>query len=286
MVWAKLDDEILDNPKVSRAGPLGFALHVAAVTWCCRNLSDGFIPIGRVGSLLDFSCFGMSQHCSGKEPEMPAVDALDVADWLADCELWHKVPGGFQLHDFLEYNPSKEKVISERQRGSERKDKHRMLSVRDPALASRPPRPRQQRGAPEEPVLPRNGLASASGGPVPVPVPERDLKTPLPLVAPPTGPEPVTQVRAKPRKPETPCPPSEASAETVAAWASGWRVPADHPEFSGWLDHHRKSDARWRDWAAAWRTWLKNASRFGQRQFANAIVQSGDNRAWKLPENF
>jgi hypothetical protein len=60
-----------------------------------------------------------------------------------------------------------------------------------------------------------------------------------------------------------------------------------HGEFAGFIDHHRKSDKRFRDWSAAWRTWLRNSSKFGARlPFANAIVQSGDNRAWKIPEGF
>ena len=31
-MWARLDDAILDNPKIIAAGPLGFALHVVAIT--------------------------------------------------------------------------------------------------------------------------------------------------------------------------------------------------------------------------------------------------------------
>ena len=53
-MWARLDDAILDNPEeIIAAGPLGFALHVAAITWCARNLTDGFIPQApRVAQLL------------------------------------------------------------------------------------------------------------------------------------------------------------------------------------------------------------------------------------------
>jgi len=96
-------------------------------------------------------------------------------------------------------------------------------------------------------------------------------------------PEPVTKIGR--RKPETPCPASGASAGELRDWAEGWKIPVGHGEFIGFLEHHRKSDARWRDWAAAWRTWLRNAPLFARgAQRAGAIVQSGDNRAWKLPE--
>lgn len=53
MTWAKLDDAILDNEKIAKAGLVGFAFHVAAITWCARNLTDGFVPSQRVACLLD-----------------------------------------------------------------------------------------------------------------------------------------------------------------------------------------------------------------------------------------
>ena len=72
-------------------------------------------------------------------------------------------------------------------------------------------------------------------------------------------------VRAKGRnrKPESDCPFSDATADAVTAWASGWKIPTDHPSFANFLDHHRKHQSRWRDWAAAWRTWLRNDAKFG-----------------------
>lgn len=66
------------------------------------------------------------------------------------------------------------------------------------------------------------------------------------------------------RKPETPCPGSDASADAVEAWAEGWRIPTGHAEFVGFLDHHRRRDERFRDWAAAWRTWLRRAPDFAR----------------------
>lgn len=76
--------------------------------------------------------------------------------------------------------------------------------------------------------------------------------------------EPVTAVRSR-RKPETPCPESGAGAGEIRDWAERWKIPDGHGEFQYFLDHHRKADTRWRDWTAAWRTWLRNASRFAGR---------------------
>jgi hypothetical protein len=117
MVWAKLDDEILDNPKIAEAGPLGFALHVAAITWCCRNLTDGFIQRQRVRALLDFD--GLSVKVGEGEfvRHDKDADAIDLAEHLVDVGLWKHDPDGrgYWLHDFLEYNPSRADVLAERQ---------------------------------------------------------------------------------------------------------------------------------------------------------------------------
>lgn len=87
------------------------------------------------------------------------------------------------------------------------------------------------------------------------------------------------------RKPETPAPESHASLEVVQAWASLWGIDAQHTEFQAFLDHHRQDDTRRRDWLASWRKWLSNARKWG-RSRQQTLVQSAENRAWKMPEGF
>lgn len=116
MVWARLDDSILDNPKIARVGVLGFALHVAAITWCARNLTDGFIPEARVGGLVYLE--SVLEHDPNQDrlmgpDESPRgfhITAWYVAESLVKAGLWHEVEGGYQIHDYLVYNPSKEEV--------------------------------------------------------------------------------------------------------------------------------------------------------------------------------
>ncbi len=262
MVWAKLDDQILDNPKIANAGVFGFALHVAAITYCCRTLSDGFVPVARVACLLDFGgvmwdrgnpagVAGVGESMGGRhggDPNAIAVHLVMVGLWR-----WDEERRGYWLNDFLDYNPSKEKVLSERKRATVRKDKvrpeQRMLSVRNSGLV----RPESARTSAE----PRPESAAGSDGPVPVPVPKRSIGT--------ASPPPDAAPKSR-RKPETPCPESGATPEAVKVWADGWKIPVGDPEFQRFLDHHRKGDARWRDWAAAWRTWQGNVSRFAKRE--------------------
>jgi hypothetical protein len=152
-MWARLDDAILDNPKIIAAGPLGFALHVAAITWCARNLTDGFIPKRRVAQLLDLSSLHVRE--ATRPRALHAVTAERVADDLARIGLWHDRGAHWEVHDYLVYNPSKPEVLARRARDRTKKRKQRRgLGVSPPVS------PGDSRGNLRYPV------------PVPVPVPE------------------------------------------------------------------------------------------------------------------
>ena len=83
MVWARIDDSILDNIKIQKVGVNGFAMHVAAITWCARTLSDGFVPEVRIDLLLP----------------LDRTAVTNTVDMLVYVGLWEKVPGGYQIHD-------------------------------------------------------------------------------------------------------------------------------------------------------------------------------------------
>ena len=169
MVWARIDDAILDNPKIVRAGVYGFAMHVAAISWCCRNLTDGKIPTGAVIKLLtlqqvafqsgnslalvdveaetgstlsqrDTSVTGdeITRDSATSSPSDSAsgdrfgayrtgLDPLVVANHLVSIGLWTKVSGGYEIHDFLAYNPSKLQVYSKRKKATKRQRSRRSV---------------------------------------------------------------------------------------------------------------------------------------------------------------
>jgi hypothetical protein len=49
-----LDDAMLEDPRIANAGPICFAVHVAALLYCSRNQTNT-IPWARVNCLLDLS---------------------------------------------------------------------------------------------------------------------------------------------------------------------------------------------------------------------------------------
>jgi len=107
--WVKLDDGVGEHPKIVALTDSAFALWVMGLAYCNRNLTDGFIP-ERVGH-------GQLRYCDGNPT--PFVREL------VDSGLWEPILGGFAVHDFTEYQPSKAQVLAEREASRERVRKHR-----------------------------------------------------------------------------------------------------------------------------------------------------------------
>lgn len=107
MAWAKLDDRYDDNPKIKRAwlmhmGAVG--LHSMAVTYCCRHELDGLLGDAWIKEKL---------------PVKRDRDAICAA--LVECGLFEVVADGFVVHDFLDFNPSREELRERREKDRVRK---------------------------------------------------------------------------------------------------------------------------------------------------------------------
>lgn len=109
MTWVRLDEEFPDHPKVAAAGPLAAWLHVCALAYCNRYLTDGFVPAGQVAKLADFS--GLR------------VKVGDLAGRLVDVDLWEAAEGGYRVHDFHDYQPSRAAVEADRRSKQEAKSR-------------------------------------------------------------------------------------------------------------------------------------------------------------------
>jgi len=94
MAWVKLDDGFYQHPKILRVGPLGMALQVAALCYANRHLTDGLIPAEAVPLL------------------MPGAEK--IAARMVQVGLWDEAVDGYQIHDFLLFQPSRTQVLKER----------------------------------------------------------------------------------------------------------------------------------------------------------------------------
>lgn len=86
MTWFKIDDSFYDHPKVFDLPDCAVALWVRAGCWSARSLKDGFVPASMPARLCD-------------DPE-------NAIRHLVDRGLWSRTRGGFQFHDWHDYQPS------------------------------------------------------------------------------------------------------------------------------------------------------------------------------------
>jgi len=103
MPWAKLDDQFFFNRKVTQCDGYARSFHVAGIVYCSGQLTDGFVPKAAVTLV-----FGMTGFDFDKQM------LEQVLEQLLDTGLWERCNGGYQIHDYLEYNPTREEAIATR----------------------------------------------------------------------------------------------------------------------------------------------------------------------------
>lgn len=111
MVWVRIDDGFPEHSKALEAGDEACWLFVSGLCFCARNLTDGFIPDAKVSRLTGLR--RVAQHVQR----------------LVDAGLWEPVDGGYRVHDYDDYQPTKARVTERRRNTAERVAKHRGNSV-------------------------------------------------------------------------------------------------------------------------------------------------------------
>lgn len=113
MGWARFDDGYLDHPKILEAGPWAELLDMRAVIWCAKYETDGLVTrvaLKRIGR------------------EIPKVASRVLS--LVECGRWTvNENGGWWVHDYLKFNPSKAEKETQRESGRERVRNHRRNAV-------------------------------------------------------------------------------------------------------------------------------------------------------------
>lgn len=97
-MWSKIADEFPSHPKILEVGPLGAWLQVSAICYCNKFLTDGRLTKAQAESLV----------------RALGTGAFDC-DWpstMVRCGLWDKTEDGYSVHDFLQYNPSREQAVA------------------------------------------------------------------------------------------------------------------------------------------------------------------------------
>lgn len=97
MTWVKLDDNFPDHPRVVGLTDRAFRTHVAGLCYCAKYLTDGNVPTSA----------------------LRAIGPRKTAQELEAAGLWAKTDHGWMIRDYLDYNPSRADVETERERRRE-----------------------------------------------------------------------------------------------------------------------------------------------------------------------
>lgn len=96
MTWFKVDDTFHAHPKVLATDADALGLWVVAGAWSSAHLTDGFVPGHALTRLL------------------PDSDSL--ARKLVAAGLWRRTRGGYQFHDWSDFQPSANEVKAVREK--------------------------------------------------------------------------------------------------------------------------------------------------------------------------
>jgi hypothetical protein len=103
MGWVRIDDGFFWNRKILELSKDAKLLFVAGLCHCAGQLTDGFVSNAAVSSLSSFI----------------GVKRSAIAE-LVNVELWHKREDGFDVHDYLKYQPTAEEERVRRAEHAER----------------------------------------------------------------------------------------------------------------------------------------------------------------------
>lgn len=120
MTWGRIDEGWRSHRKILGAGPEAAGFHVACICYANAHLTDGAIPTAE-----------LSRVWPGLHPRK--VGRL-VRECLANGLLTETGSGGeltLHVHDFLEYNDSREYVLEKRRKEREKMRRRRGMSPGD-----------------------------------------------------------------------------------------------------------------------------------------------------------
>lgn len=115
MSWARIHDSALNSPKLVKLFKASDPLHlwVWGLTYCQLHLTDGAIPI-----------------------EAIPHGGVKAAEALIERRLWEASEGGYQIHDYLDWNESKEVISKKRASSRERVTRFRTRVTNAPTSSS------------------------------------------------------------------------------------------------------------------------------------------------------
>lgn len=238
MAWFKVDDQLAFNAKVMLAGNSAMGLWVRAGSWSSAQLTGGHIPVHMANAMAN----AMANPCD--------------ADALVMAGLWSEVDGGYQFHDWADFQPDAEVEKEKRKQTSKARS--------DAGKAGAAARwAKENDGKPDGK---RNSKTVANEWQTDAPVPSRPDQT---LVEAPT---PAGNKKTAPKR-RSQAPESMEVTPEMRDWAKGNNITTNlEIETAQFLDHHASKGSTFVDWKRAWQSWMRNSMKYAP---ASAATKPG-----------
>jgi len=207
-MWFKVDDQFWCHPKVLRCSPEAIALWVRAGSYCSAQLTDGVLT-------------DSARTLFGQDWDTCATE-------LVEAGLWDRIDGGYQFHDWKDFQPRSSTVKEKRAADRQRK------------AAARASKKKSREGIRADSARTNCGIRQESALPVPVPninnrepqsTPESGTKTPFPEGWKPNK-NHIQKIQAAGMDPAF-----EAEQFELKAKASGWRYEKWDLAFHSWINN-------------------------------------------------
>jgi hypothetical protein len=114
MTWIKLDDGFISHPKTLELSHKSIVLHIAGLTYCATQLTNGKIPKTAVPMVL-----------------AQARVSKSSLDPLLAVGMWRDQGDHLLIHDYLTYQESRETVLARREKWAGKKRHQREMSPGD-----------------------------------------------------------------------------------------------------------------------------------------------------------
>lgn len=147
MTYARIDDNFPEHPKVRARSLAARWVHLRAICYASRLLTDGFVPA-----------------------ESATEWGRGAARELVEAGMWEAVDGGFQIVGYLDHNDSRAQVEERRAKDAERKRRGRDSGVDSEQDSDRTPSgvPRGiRRDSPSGDVEEFQGSSASKSGTIP-----------------------------------------------------------------------------------------------------------------------
>ncbi len=248
MAWFKVDDQLAFNSKVMLAGNSAMGLWVRAGSWSSAQLTAGFIPHHMANAMAN----AMATACE--------------SDALVSAGLWDEVDGGYQFHDWADFQPDAEAEKQKRKATAEARSAAGKAGAEARWGKESDGKPHGKRnGKSDESHGKPHGKPMASEWQTDAPVPSRPV---------PTRPTPKGVVKAR----DISLPDSwEPTADHAArATETGLDVNREETKFRA---HAEEKGRKAKSWNAAFTRWLMQAAEYAERDNARSKGKlSGDDK--------